>query len=78
MENNKKLPEGTEKSIESGLPINERRLLTEEERKLKSVVDNRNRKVAENAVPPDSWENQQKAYNDAWENNKNRELDDDM
>lgn len=29
---------------------------------------------AENAVPPKAWENQKKAYNDAWENNKNQQL----
>ena len=33
---------------------------------------------AENAVPPDAWENQQKAYKDAWNNNKNQALEDDM
>lgn len=33
---------------------------------------------AENAVPPDAWKNQQKAYQDAWENNKNQSLEDDM
>lgn len=31
-------------------------------------------KDAENAVPPTAWENQKKAYNDAWENNKNQQL----
>ncbi|WP_027376258.1 hypothetical protein [Kaistella palustris] len=30
------------------------------------------KKEAENAVPPKAWENQQKAYDDAWENNKNQ------
>ncbi|QDP84097.1 hypothetical protein FNJ88_00455 [Chryseobacterium sp. SNU WT5] len=49
-----------------------------EERKLKDIVDNKNRKYAENAVPPDAWENQQKAYNEAWENNKNQALEDDI
>lgn len=33
---------------------------------------------AENAVPPDAWKNQQKSYQDAWENNKNQALEDDM
>ena len=33
---------------------------------------------AENAVPPKAWENQKKAYDDAFENNKNQELEDDM
>lgn len=31
-------------------------------------------KDAENAIPPMAWENQQKAYDDAWENNKNQQL----
>ncbi|KIA87994.1 hypothetical protein [Kaistella jeonii] len=35
-------------------------------------------KVAENAVPPEAWKNQKKAYNEAWENNKNRDLEDDI
>ena len=33
---------------------------------------------AENAVPPLAWENQQKAYKDAWNNNKNQALEDDI
>ena len=33
---------------------------------------------AENAVPPKAWENQKKAYDDAFEKNKNQELEDDM
>lgn len=35
-------------------------------------------KESENAVPPKAWKNQQKAYSDAWENNKNKQLDDDV
>ena len=35
-------------------------------------------KIAENAVPPKAWENQKKAYNDAFENNKNQQLEDDF
>lgn len=35
-------------------------------------------KESENAVPPKAWNNQQKAYNDAWENNKNKQIDDDL
>ena len=34
-----------------------------------------NKKEAENAVPPESWENQEKAYDDAWEKNKNQMID---
>ncbi|MBW8361273.1 MAG: hypothetical protein K0M56_03695 [Kaistella sp.] len=33
-------------------------------------------KDAENAVPPLAWKNQKKAYNDAWENNRNQNLED--
>ena len=33
---------------------------------------------AENAVPPKAWENQKKAYDAAFENNKNQELEDDF
>lgn len=35
-------------------------------------------KVAENAVPPKAWKNQKKAYDDAFENNKNQQLEDDF
>ncbi len=35
-------------------------------------------KVAENAVPPKAWENQKKAYSDAYENNRNQQLEDDI
>lgn len=35
-------------------------------------------KVAENAVPPKAWKNQKKAYDDAFEKNKNQQLDDDF
>ena len=31
-------------------------------------------KDAENAIPPLAWKNQKKAYDDAWENNKNQQL----
>ncbi len=53
---------------------------------LKHLVENSERvargeeiqKDAENAVPPQAWKNQKKAYDDAWENNKNQMIDDDM
>lgn len=35
-------------------------------------------KIAENAVPPKAWENQKKAYSDAFENNKNQQLEEDF
>ncbi|MGZ5211406.1 MAG: hypothetical protein ACXWCA_04880 [Kaistella sp.] len=31
-------------------------------------------KDAENAIPPQAWDNQKKAYDDAWENNKDQQL----
>jgi len=46
----------------------------------KSAPENKDRlpENAENAVPPKAWENQKKAYDDAWENNKNQNLDNDF
>ena len=35
-------------------------------------------KIAENAVPPKAWKNQKKAYSDAFENNKNQQLEEDF
>ena len=46
----------------------------------KSAEENKDRipENAENAVPPKAWQNQEKAYDDAWENNKNQQLDNDF
>ena len=43
-----------------------------EDNQSKSAPENRDRlpENAENAVPPKAWENQKKAYDDAWKNNK--------
>lgn len=51
-----------------------------EDNQSKSAPENRDRlpKNAENAVPPKAWENQKKAYDDAWKNNKNQNLDNDF
>ena len=54
------------------------------EQNARRIKDVRNPKItkenfvkdAENAVPPLAWKNQEKAYDDAWENNKNQQLDD--
>jgi hypothetical protein len=35
-------------------------------------------KTAANAFPPKAWKNQKKAYDDAFEKNKNQQLDDDF
>ena len=43
----------------------------------KLITDSHPKKHAENAVPPEAWKNQEKAYEDEWEDNKNRMLDDD-
>lgn len=50
------------------------------ENQSKSAPENKNRlpENAENAVPPKAWKNQKKAYEDAWENNKNQQLDNDF
>ncbi len=56
-----------------------------EDRVIRNESDDENKVIlndvpvdAENAVPPEAWENQHKAYKDAWENNKNQMIDDDM
>lgn len=54
------------------------RVLRDESNEDDEVIINDRPIDAENAVPPDSWKNQQKAYKDAWENNKNQALEDDM
>lgn len=55
-------------------------LESSEENQSKSAPENKERlpENAENAVPPKAWENQKKAYDDAWKNNKNQNLDDDF
>lgn len=55
-------------------------LESSEENQSKSAPENKDRlpENAENAVPPKAWENQKKAYDDAWKNNKNLNLDDDF
>ncbi|MGZ5196730.1 MAG: hypothetical protein ACXWVZ_02140 [Kaistella sp.] len=35
-------------------------------------------KDAENAIPPQAWDNQKKAYDDAWENNKDQQLSEEV
>lgn len=51
-----------------------------EDNQSKSAPENKDRlpENAENAVPPKAWENQKKAYDDAWKNNKNQNLDNDF
>jgi hypothetical protein len=47
---------------------------------VKSEDENKDRILenAENSVPPKASKKQKKAYDDAWENNKNQQLDDDF
>lgn len=53
-------------------------IIKSEDNQSKSAEENRDRipENAENAVPPKAWKNQQKAYDDAWKNNKNQQFDD--
>ena len=41
-------------------------------------TDRHPNKHAENAVAPEAWKNQEKAYDEEWEKNKNQMLDDDF
>ena len=57
--------------------VNDRILRNESDDKDKVFINDRPI-AAENAVPPKAWENQKKAYDDAWENNKNQMIADDL
>lgn len=55
------------------LPIrNQTELKHVVENKIKAEHGEEIEKNAESAKAPEAWNNQQKAYNDAWENNKNQ------
>ncbi len=54
------------------------RVLRDESNDDDKVILNDRPLNAENAVPPKAWENQKKAYDAAFENNKNQELEDDF
>ena len=77
MENRDKNKETEENRIIEIEGVDDRVLRNESDSDGKVILNDRPLN-AENAVPPKAWENQKKAYDDAFENNKNQELEDDM
>ncbi len=77
MENKDKNKETEENRIIEIEGVDDRVLRNESDSDDKVILNDRPLN-AENAVPPKAWENQKKAYDDAFENNKNQELEDDM
>lgn len=77
MENKDKNKETEENRIIEMEGVNDRVIRNESDSEGKVILNDRPLD-AENAVPPKAWENQKKAYDDAFENNKNQELEDDM
>ena len=77
MENKEKYTDETESRIIEIPGVNDRVLRDESDDNDKVIINDRPID-AENAVPPKAWENQKKAYDDAWENNKNQMIDDDL
>jgi hypothetical protein len=74
MENKDKNHETKESRIIDVPGVDDRVLRDESDSDGKIIINDRPID-AENAVPPKAWENQKKAYNDAYENNKNQQLD---
>lgn len=68
------------KEQENSKEITPEILESSESNQSKSAPENKDRlpENAENAVPPEAWKNQKKAYDDAWKNNKNQNIDDDF
>ena len=77
MENKDKNKETEENRIIEIEGVDDRVLRNESDSDGKVILNDRPLN-AENAVPPKAWENQKKAYDDAFENSKNQELEDDM
>ena len=77
MEKKDKNKETEENRIIEMEGVNDRVIRNESDSEGKVILNDRPLD-AENAVPPKAWENQKKAYDDAFENNKNQELEDDM
>ena len=77
MENKDKNKETEENRIIEVEGVDDRVIRNESDSAGKIILNDRPLN-AENAVPPKAWENQKKAYDDAFENNKNQELEDDM
>ena len=76
MENKNENREENESRIIDVEGVNDR-VIRDESNDSDKVIINDRPLDAENAVPPKAWENQKKAYDDAWENNKNQGLDGD-
>ena len=76
MENKKENREKNESRIIDVEGVNNR-VIRDESNDSDKVIINDRPLDAENAVSPKAWENQKKAYDDAWENNKNQALDGD-
>ena len=74
MENKDKNQETKESRIIDVPGVDDRVLRDESDSDGKIIINDRPID-AENAVPPKAWKNQKKAYNDAYENNKNQQLD---
>ncbi len=77
MENKDKNKETEENRIIEIEGVDDRVIRNESDSDGKVILNDRPLN-AENAVPPKAWENQKKAYDDAFKNNKNQELEDDM
>lgn len=75
MENKDKKQEPEESRI---IEITEDRVIRDESNCDEKVILNDRPIEAENAVPPKAWKNQEKAYEDEWEKNKNQMLDDEF
>ena len=73
-------PNNENNNEENSKKVAPENLESAEDNQSKSAPENRDRlpENAENAVPPKAWENQKKAYDDAWKNNKNQNLDNDF
>lgn len=77
MENTDKNQETEESRIIEISGVNDRVLRNESDSSEEIILNDRPIN-AENAVPPKAWENQKKAYEEAFENRKNQELEDDI
>ena len=77
MENKEKYTDETESRIIEIPCVNDRVLRDESDDNDKVIINDRPID-AENAVPPKAWENQKKAYDDAWKQNKNQVIDNDL
>ncbi len=78
-ENNNNLEELLNSSTKNVIKDDKSNLKADKDKsEVEEVVSTQVVKEAENAVPPKAWENQKKAYDDAFENNKNQQLEDDF